>query len=475
MPTALVTGATGLVGMHLVPRLQREGWRVRALVRDAARAGLLSRADVTLATGDVLEPTGFERAARGCDVVFHAAAVITPRGGWEAYRRPNVEGTRNAIAAATSAKARLVHVSSVAVYGDNDRYAADGRKTDESAPLGRIPETSFYARSKRESEELVFEAQRTGALWATAVRPWVHVRAVRPAVHSAPRAYAAARIRPRHRGRAQHTRDRARGQRRRRNGARGAARCGEWPRVQSGERLRHHGARLLRARGRGDGKRLRIVSVPLVVARAAFGAFRTLAPMIVGERFNVAANASLNFLARDNPFSSELARREWAGLRPCIPRKVSWRRSAGGRRTIKRGCGDVRMRCAEMRSGATHRVCRPALHTLGEDYGFFFAAASLPILAAVSAFFAAVSILAAASPSSWTWSPSSCRCQPGQRQEPGPSPERRYPPSGSPSCCRQQRRAQRRQGPGASCESPEMGRGNDTRWSAHASGARLAA
>ena len=173
MPTALVTGATGLVGMHLVPRLQREGWRVRALVRDAARAGLLSRADVTLATGDVLEPTGFERAARGCDVVFHAAAVITPRGGWEAFRRPNVEGTRNAIAAATTAKARLVHVSSVAVYGDNDRYSPDGRKTDESAPLGRIPETSYYARSKRESEALVFEAQRTGALWATAVRPSV--------------------------------------------------------------------------------------------------------------------------------------------------------------------------------------------------------------------------------------------------------------------------------------------------------------
>ena len=173
MPTALVTGATGLVGMHLVPRLQREGWRVRALVRDAARAGLLSRADVTLATGDVLEATGFERAARGCDVVFHAAAVVTPRGGWEAFRRPNVEGTRNAIAAAASAKARLVHVSSVAVYGDNDRYSADGRKTDESAPIGRIPETSYYARSKRESEALVFESQRTGALWATAVRPSV--------------------------------------------------------------------------------------------------------------------------------------------------------------------------------------------------------------------------------------------------------------------------------------------------------------
>jgi nucleoside-diphosphate-sugar epimerase len=157
VPTALVTGATGLIGMHLVPRLQRDGWDVRALVRDPARAGLLSRADVTLATGDVLDETSFTRAARGCDALFHAAAVITPLGGWEAFRRPNVEGTRNAIAAARSASARLVHVSSVAVYGDH-RYAAGGERTDESKTGGRIAEDSYYARSKRESEDLVFAA-----------------------------------------------------------------------------------------------------------------------------------------------------------------------------------------------------------------------------------------------------------------------------------------------------------------------------
>src|SRR6476659_1701175 len=158
MPTALVSGATGLVGMHLVPRLQREGWRVRALVRDPARAGLLSRADVTLATGDVLEGTGFARAARRCDVVFHAAAVITPRGGWEAYSRPNVEGTRNVIAAAAAASARLVHVSSVAVDGAAERHARGAGSVSEDTPLAPLREGAFYARSKRESEALVLEA-----------------------------------------------------------------------------------------------------------------------------------------------------------------------------------------------------------------------------------------------------------------------------------------------------------------------------
>ena len=77
----------------------------------------------------------------------------------------------NAIAAAESAKARLVHVSSVAVYGSSGRYAPAGRKTDESTPLPPLPERAYYARSKRESEELVLGAHRAGRVWATTLRP----------------------------------------------------------------------------------------------------------------------------------------------------------------------------------------------------------------------------------------------------------------------------------------------------------------
>jgi len=318
MPTALVTGATGLVGMHLVQRLQRDGWQVRALVRDAARAGSLSRADVTLATGDILEPTGFARAARKCDVVFHTAAVITPRGGWEAYRRPNVEGTRNAIAAAVSAKAKLVHVSSVAVYGADDRYSADGRPTDESVAPGHIPESSYYARSKRESEDLVFEAQRSGALWATAVRPCVvygpHDRqfvprlarmlrrgigpvvagghTIVPIVHAANVADGLVRA-------AAH------------DDANGKAfnLANDFPLSV---------ASFYRCAAEGMGTNVRIVSVPMFLARIAVGVFQRVVPMVVGDRFNSVTKASLDFIARDNPFSSERARRE-LGWDPPMP------------------------------------------------------------------------------------------------------------------------------------------------------------
>src|SRR5205085_185402 len=115
LPRALVTGATGLVGSHIAEQLVASGWSVRALVRRESR--WLDSAGVEQKVGDVLDAASFSAAARGCDTIFHNAAAITDRGGWETYRRLNVDGTRAAIDAAADAGARLLQLSSVAVYG----------------------------------------------------------------------------------------------------------------------------------------------------------------------------------------------------------------------------------------------------------------------------------------------------------------------------------------------------------------------
>jgi 2-alkyl-3-oxoalkanoate reductase len=60
----------------------------------------------------------------------------------------------------------------------------------------------------------------------------------------------------------------------------------------------------------GMDMKLRVVSVPMVVARIGTGIFQHVAPLVVGDRFNSVTSASLDFIARDNPFSSERARRE---------------------------------------------------------------------------------------------------------------------------------------------------------------------
>ena len=170
MRRALVTGATGLVGSYIVERLHTDGWHVRALVRDPSRASWLVPLGAELFAGDVLDAGAFARGAASCDAIFHCAAAILPeQADWEAYRSTNLDGTENAIAAARASGARLLHVSSVAVYGGASRYR--DTPTDETVELPPLPESAFYARSKRESEAMVLDAHRRGEIWACAVRP----------------------------------------------------------------------------------------------------------------------------------------------------------------------------------------------------------------------------------------------------------------------------------------------------------------
>jgi uncharacterized protein YbjT (DUF2867 family) len=100
----LLTGATGLIGTALLPRLLAAGRPVRCLVRDPRRLGA-ERVRVQIALGDLADPPSFRNALRGVDTVLHlAAAIRDQRGGsieelngiatWrmvEAARRAGVE------------------------------------------------------------------------------------------------------------------------------------------------------------------------------------------------------------------------------------------------------------------------------------------------------------------------------------------------------------------------------------------------
>ena len=168
MNTALVTGATGMVGSYLVQDLRTMGWHVRALVRNPEKAGRLRRMGAEIAQGDLSDAKSIMAAAVGCDVIFHAAAAIGSGGDWEPFRAGNVEGTRHVIDAAARANARLAHISSTSVFGRN-RYFDE--PTDESKPLPELPSWDVYGRSKQLAEGLVFEATLEGRIWATILRP----------------------------------------------------------------------------------------------------------------------------------------------------------------------------------------------------------------------------------------------------------------------------------------------------------------
>lgn len=327
MARALVTGATGLVGSYIAERLLNDGWTVRALVRRPS--AFLTELGAAIVTGDVLDADGFARAAAGCDVIFHAAAAVTPRGGWEAYRRLNVDGTRAAIGAAERSGARLVHVSSVAVYGPEGRYRAANKKTDEDTELAPLPERAYYARSKRESEQLVMQAHMDGRIWATAMRPVVvygrRDRQFVPRVARLLRFGVAPII-----GRGSSTFSIVHAA----NVADGTVRAAFVERA--GGRAYNLAndfdvtvRRFLELAGDGLGGRARLVSIPAPVARRGLAAVKALVRALTGGRLSVVSTASLDWFARDNPFSSERARRElgWSpSVRPedGIPDAFHW-------------------------------------------------------------------------------------------------------------------------------------------------------
>jgi nucleoside-diphosphate-sugar epimerase len=78
-------------------------------------------------------------------------------------------------------------------------------------------------------------------------------------------------------------------------------------------------AEFFRLAGEGMGVQLRMLSIPYVLAKGATGLFKHVAPIFIGRRFNAATSASLDFVTRDNPFSSERARRELGWDPPVHP------------------------------------------------------------------------------------------------------------------------------------------------------------
>jgi nucleoside-diphosphate-sugar epimerase len=166
---ALVTGATGFIGGHVVDALLARGHTARALVRPKSDVRRLVDCGVELAQGDVGDRDSVERACRGVDWVFHAAALVGSYGDWSDYERVGVRGTLHVLhGAAKAGAARFVHLGSIAVYGTRQ----PSRPIAEETPLDEAPEPwNHYVREKVESEKLVWAAHEAGRVRATSLRP----------------------------------------------------------------------------------------------------------------------------------------------------------------------------------------------------------------------------------------------------------------------------------------------------------------
>jgi len=102
----LVTGASGLVGIHACRELAKNGWRVRALIRDPARAAMaLGQLPVEFRVGDVRDATSLRSSLNGCGAVVHLAAIAIEKKH-ETYRETNTAATERLISAARAENVR---------------------------------------------------------------------------------------------------------------------------------------------------------------------------------------------------------------------------------------------------------------------------------------------------------------------------------------------------------------------------------
>lgn len=163
----LVTGGTGFIGRHVAERLLADGHHVRCMARSPEKAVPLAARGVEVVPGDLGDPLLVREAARGMDVVVHAAAQVGEWGTRRRFEDANVAGTRAVLDAAEAASARrLVHLSSVAVYGRQT-----GAAIPESAPYHLTGDR--YCDTKIAAEKVVWERHRAGAVRAVCVRPCI--------------------------------------------------------------------------------------------------------------------------------------------------------------------------------------------------------------------------------------------------------------------------------------------------------------
>ena len=172
----LVTGADGFIGSHLTEILVRQGHNVRAFVLynsfnswgwlDHSESEIKKSLDVF--AGDIRDPHGVKQAMKGCDIVFHLAALISIPYSYhspDTYVDTNVKGTLNVVQAARELNvSKVVHTSTSEVYG-TARFVPI---TEEHPLQGQSP----YSASKIGADQIAMSFYHTFNTPVSIIRPF---------------------------------------------------------------------------------------------------------------------------------------------------------------------------------------------------------------------------------------------------------------------------------------------------------------
>lgn len=147
---AVVTGANGFVGSHLVDILLSKGFKVRCVVRKSSNLKWLKENDVEIIDSGLFDKDGLRKAFNGANYIYHVAGVVKSKTK-EGYFKGNVETTKNLLEVAMenlSTIKRFLLVSSGTVTGPS----IDGKPLNEKSECNPI---TTYGKSKLEGEKTV--------------------------------------------------------------------------------------------------------------------------------------------------------------------------------------------------------------------------------------------------------------------------------------------------------------------------------
>jgi nucleoside-diphosphate-sugar epimerase len=156
---ALVTGANGFTGSHLVRALEQRGDSVIALVRKSSNLARLADCRAQLVYGDITDIDALHTAMNGVDTVYHTAAYVELGLVNEAeMERVNVQGTQAVLKVAqATGVSKLVYCSTIGVFGDTK-----GQVVNETFKRTQTSFSSAYDRTKYQAQQLVDQYAQQG-------------------------------------------------------------------------------------------------------------------------------------------------------------------------------------------------------------------------------------------------------------------------------------------------------------------------
>src|SRR5436309_83515 len=161
----LITGATGLLGGHLIRELQARDEQIRALVLPVENAEKLEAQGVEVVRGDITDASSLGPAVKDVDLIFHLAGMMAVWRPMADYRLVNVTGSENLYKAAQAAGVRrFIHTTSHTVYG-----LGHGRFMVEQDPLR--PDPDPYSVTKAEGDRLLRRLMLNSGVETVILRP----------------------------------------------------------------------------------------------------------------------------------------------------------------------------------------------------------------------------------------------------------------------------------------------------------------